>query len=74
MFKPASSATSENLLVARLDIILTNKRITKAQASLRLCCSQSPKIGFLTSRIALDATAVLYKITDVLILPQGQQY
>ena len=44
-------------LVASLDMILSNKRITKAlirlrsvQAGLRLCCSQAPRTGFLTSR------------------------
>ena len=60
--KPVSSSTetsynSEILLVASLhvDMILYNKRITKAfssdvQADLRLCCSQTPKTGFLALR------------------------
>ena len=62
--KPVSSATeiseeNEILPVARLDMILSKKEITKvlirlrmpsAQAGLRLCCSQTPKTGFLALR------------------------
>ena len=63
--KPVSSATetSKNIkisLVASPDIILSNKRITKvlirlgnAQAGLHLCCSQTPKTGFLATRANL---------------------
>ena len=56
IFKQAYSATETSLkieisLVASLDIITSNKRITKAlirsaQAGLRLCCSQTPKDRF----------------------------
>ena len=58
-FKPVSSATEtsykiENLLVASLHMIISNMLITKALISLwgclHLCCSQTPKTGFLNLR------------------------
>ena len=53
--KPLSSATEIRLKieispVVRLDMILYKKGITKAMISLRLCCSQTPKTGYRTSR------------------------
>ena len=62
--KPVSSATenreeNETLPVARLDMIFSKKGITKVlirlripsvQTGLRLCCSQTPKTGFLALR------------------------
>ena len=63
-FQPACLATEiclkiEILLLASLDMILFNKRITRVLiwlggcAGLHLCCSQIPKTGFLTSRLIL---------------------
>ena len=82
--KPACPATETSkkitiLLIASLDVIVFKKRIIKAlislssvcadvQAGLCLCCSQTQKTGFLTSRPILTAYWVIFHVVCHLLI------
>ena len=62
--KPVSSATEttyklENLLVASLDMIFSNKRITKVLIRLQGCCLQTTEDRF--SHVAALIVTALYE-------------